>query len=311
VINEFAIFTGTANPTLARTIACELGIKLGGCVVDQYPDGNVAVQLLDSVRRKEVFLMQSTSPPASDHLLELLALADACRRAGAARITAIVPYFGHGRADKRTGRREPIMARLVADILQVVGIDHMITVDLHTPQIEGFFHAPVDSLTAVPTLCQALHGQLPADFVVVSPDVGRVGMASRYAHHLRTSVVILHKQRLSGTETKITHVVGKVSDLACLIVDDMITTGGTVAEAITALLRAGARPEIIVAATHGLFVGGARRKVSHPAVRHVLVTDTVRVPETCWPELQVISIAPLIVGAVNRLVADGSLSELA
>jgi ribose-phosphate pyrophosphokinase len=310
VTKEFTIFAGTANPALARGIARELGAQLGGCVVDRYPDDNVAVQLLESVRRKEVFLMQPTSPPASDHLVELLALADACRRAGAARITAIVPYFGHGRADKRNGRREPIMARLVADVLQVVGIDHVVTVDLHTPQIEGFFHAPVKSLTAVPTLCEALPGRLPADFVVVSPDVGRVGMASRYAHRLGTSVVVLHKQRLSGTKTKITHVIGKVSGLACLIVDDMITTGGTIAESITALLMAGARPEILVAATHGLLVTGAREKLSHPAVRDVLVTDTVCVPKRDWPQLHVISIAPLIADAVKRLVADGSLGEL-
>jgi ribose-phosphate pyrophosphokinase len=310
VTKEFTIFTGTANPALARATACELGTHLGRCEVERYPDGNVAVQLLESVRRREVFLMQSTSPPASDNLLELLALADACRRAGAGRITAIVPYFGHGRADKRNGRREPIMARVIADVLQVVGVDQVVVVDLHTPQIEGFFHAPVDSLTAVPILCQALAGRLPAEIVVVSPDVGRVGMASRYAQSLGTSVVVLHKQRLSGTKTRITHVVGKVSDLACLIVDDMITTGGTVAESITALLAAGARPEITVAATHGLLVTGARENLGHPAVRQVLVTDTVCVPERDWPQLHVISIAPLIADAMLRLVGDGSLDEL-
>jgi ribose-phosphate pyrophosphokinase len=308
--DEFTIFTGTANPALARTIACQLGVQIGMCVVDRFPDGNVAVELLESVRRKEVFLVQSTSPPASDHLVELLALADACRRAGAARITAIVPFFGHGRADKRNGRREPIMARLVADVLQTVGIDHAVMVDLHTPQIEGFFHAPVDSLTAVPTMCETLRGRTPADLVVVSPDVGRVAMASRYARSLGASVVVLHKQRMSGNETKVVRVVGKVSDRACLIVDDMIATGGTIAESITALLAAGARPEVTVAATHGLFVGSAREKLNHPAVREVLVTDTVCPFEGDWPQLHVVSIAPLIAGAVKRLVSDGSLNEL-
>jgi ribose-phosphate pyrophosphokinase len=196
---EFTIFTGTANPAPARAIACELDTHLGRSEVERYPDGNVAVQLLESVRRRKVFLMQSTSPPASDNLLELLALADVCRRAGAGSITAIVPYFGHGRADKRNDRREPIMARVIADVLQVVGVDQVVVVDLHTPQIEGFFYAPVDSLTAVPILCQAVAGRLPADIVVVSPDVGRVGMASRYAQsRLGTSVFVLHKQHLSG-----------------------------------------------------------------------------------------------------------------
>jgi ribose-phosphate pyrophosphokinase len=147
VYNELTIFTGTAKPTLAATIACELDTQVGACVVDRYPDGDIAVKLLDSVRRKEVFLVQPTLPPVNDHLVELLALADARRRSDAFRITAIVPFFGYGRADKRHGRREPIMARVVADLLEAVGISHIVTVDLHTPQIEGFFHAPVDSLT--------------------------------------------------------------------------------------------------------------------------------------------------------------------
>lgn len=309
--DEFTIFTGTANPALAVKIARELGIQVGACVVNRYPDGDVAVQLLDSVRRKEVILVQPTSPPVNEHLVELLALADACRRAGAARMTAIVPFFGYGRADKRHGRREPIMARVVADLLEAVGISHIVTVDLHTPQIEGFFHVPVDSLTAVPTLCRALRDRVPANIAVVSPDVGRVGMATRYAEQcFGASVVVLHKRRVSGSETKVTHVVGDVSGRACLIVDDMISTGGTVAESITALLDAGARPEIMVAATHGLFVLDARKKLGHPAMRELFVTDTVSTTETDWPRLRVISIAPLIAGAVKRLLADGSLAEL-
>jgi ribose-phosphate pyrophosphokinase len=265
VNSEFTIFTGNANPSLAATIARELGAQLGSCVMDRYPDGDVAVQVLDSVRRKEVFLVQPTSPPVNDQLVELLALADACRRAGASRTTSIVPFFGYGRADKRHGKREPIMARVVADLLQVVGIGYIVTVDLHAPQIEGFFHAPVDSLTAVPTLCQAVRDRVPANLVVVSPDVGRVGMATHYAEQCPgASVVVLHKRRVSGSETNVTHVVGEVSGRACLIVDDMISTGGTVAESISALLAAGARPEIIVVATHGLFVLDARKKLSHP-----------------------------------------------
>jgi ribose-phosphate pyrophosphokinase len=183
-------------------------------------------------------------------------------------------------------------------------------VDLHTPQIEGFFHAPVDSLTAVPTLCEALRDRVPANIAVISPDVGRVRMATRYAeHYLGASVVVLHKQRMSGSETKVTHVVGEVSGRTCLIIDDMISTGGTVAESITALLAAGARPEMFVAATHGLFVLDARRKLSHPAVREVYVTDTISVVEKDWPQLHVISIAPLLASAVQRFLTDGSPAE--
>jgi ribose-phosphate pyrophosphokinase len=310
VSDKFTIFTGTANPALAAAVARELGVQVGACAVDRFPDGEVAVQLLEPVRRQEVFLVQPTSPPVNDHLVELLALADACRRAAAARITAVVPYFGYGRADKRHGRREPIMGRVVADLLQAVGISHVVTVDLHTPQIEGFFYTPVDTLTAVPTLCRALRDRLPPDVVVVSPDVGRVPLATHYAQCLGVPVIVLHKRRKSGAETEVTHIVGDVSSRACLIVDDMISTGGTVAESIRALLGAGASPEIIVAATHGLLLRGARDKLEHPSVREVFVTDTVGVAEKDWPQLRVISIAPLIAEALERFLAGGPIGDL-
>jgi ribose-phosphate pyrophosphokinase len=305
VKNEFTIFSGTANPALAQLIAHQLGSRVGHCVVERYPDGEVAVQILESVRRKEVFLMQPTSPPTNDHLIELLALADACRRAGAARIIAVVPFLGYGRADRRHRRREPIMARVIADLLEIVGIDHVVTVDPHTAQIEGFFHAPVDSLTAVPTLCHALQDRLPSGIVIVAPDAARVEMATSYAQCLDAPVAVLHKRRVSGAETEVTHMAGEVSGRSCLIVDDIISTGGTVVESIRALLVAGARPEFIVAATHGLLVQDAREKLSHPAVREVLVTDSVDVRSRDWPQLRIISIAPLVAASLERLAAEG------
>jgi len=310
VRNGFTIFAGTANPALAASIASELGVQLGACNIERFPDGEVAVRVLEPVRRKEVFLVQPTSPPVNDHLVELLALADACRRAGAARITAVMPYFGYARADKRQGCREPITARVIADLLEAVRIDHVVTVDLHAPQIEGFFHLPVDSLTAMPTICRALGDRLPSDAVVVSPDVGRTRLATQYAQCLGARLVVLYKQRKSGTETKVTHVIGDVSNRSCLIVDDIISTGGTLAESVTALLEAGARPEIIISATHGLLLQGARDNLDHPAIREVLVTDTVPVREQNWPKLNVISIAPLIAGALQRFLADGTLADL-
>jgi ribose-phosphate pyrophosphokinase len=310
MIDGFTIFASTANQELAGCITRELGVRLGARTVERFPDGEVSVRLDEPVREKEVFIVQPTSPPVNEHLMELLAFADACRRASAARVTAIVPYFGYARADKRHGRREPITASMVADLLQAVGINHVVTIDLHAPQIEGFFHAPLDSLTAVLALCDALRERLPQGAVVVSPDAGRVRMATEYAHRLRTSVVMLHKQRQSGTETRVTHVVGDVRDRVCLIVDDMISTGGTIAESVEALLEAGARPEIIVAATHGLLLDGARDKLSHEAVREVFVTDTVSVAGKDWPQLRVVSVAPLIAGAIRRFMADGSIGDL-
>jgi len=194
--------------------------------------------------------------------------------------------------------------------MEAAGIDHVVTLDLHAAQIEGFFHIPVDSLTAVPTICQALRERLPAGVVVVSPDTGRVPMATEYAHRLSTSVVVLHKRRASGTETDVTHVVGDVRDRPCLVIDDMISTGGTIARAVEALVAAGARPEIVVAATHGLFVGEARAKLNHEAIREVFVTDSVALNDPSWPHLHVVSVAPLIAGAIRRLLGDQSLGDL-
>jgi ribose-phosphate pyrophosphokinase len=307
---EFVIFGGTANPALAAAVARALGIRLGRSTVERFPDGELTVNVLEVVRRKEVFILQATAPPVNEHLVELLAFTDVCRRASAAHISAIVPYFGYARADKRHGRREPITASMVAEMLQAVGVNHVITIDLHAPQIEGFFHIPVDSLTAVPVMCDAIRPQLPPGTVVVSPDAGRVRMATQYAERLKTSLVVLHKMRESGTKTHVTHLVGHVQDRPCLIIDDMISTGGTIAESISTLRGAGSRPEIYVAATHGLFLAGARSKLTDASVTRMFVTDTVEQTERAWPPLEIVSVASLIAGAIQRVIADGSMSDL-
>lgn len=310
VPHEFVLFAGTANPELAAAIASDLGVAPGACAIDRFPDGETSIQLQESVRRKEVFLVQPLSPPANEHFVELLALADACRRAAAARITAVVPYLGYARSDKRHGRREPIMGRMVADVLEAVGVHHVVTVDLHAPQIEGFFGIPVDALTAVPRLSTYLSEGLSAGVVVVAPDAGAFRMASEYAHRLNGTVAVLHKRRESGTGTQVTHLVGDVASKTCLIVDDMISTGGTLASAIEALLKAGARPELTIAATHGLLLAGARQKLTHEAVKKVVITDTVAGAPKDWPRLQIISIAPVIAEALKRFLEHRSLGDL-
>ncbi len=307
--DEFTIFTGRSNPNLAEQIAQALGVRLGACAIESFPDGEVSIRLDEPVRGREVFIVQSTGPPVNEHLVELLAFADACRRASAASITAVVPYFGYARADKREGSRIPVTASMVADLMQVVGINHVLTVDVHAPQLEGFFRVPVDSLTVVPALHNELRNRLSQDTIVVSPDAGRIRMATEYAHLMNTSVVILHKQRESATETEVTHVVGDVCNRSCLIVDDMISTGGTMAESIKALLSAGARPEITVAATHGLLLDGARENLSHKDVREVVVTDTVAIDKD-WPQLKVVSAAPLIADAIRQFITDRSVCHL-
>jgi len=309
-MHDFILFSGTANPGLTTAIAERLGVPVGAATVERFPDGETAVWLDEPVRGREVILVQPTAPPVNENLIELLAFVDACRRSAAARITAVVPYFGYGRSDKRHGRRGPITGSLVAQLMQVAGIDHVVSIDLHAAQIEGFFHVPVDSLTAVPTLSHVLRDRLAPGTLVVSPDTGRVSMATGYAQKLGSSVIVLHKRRTSGTETAVTHVVGDVRDRACVIIDDMISTGGTIVHAVEALLAAGARPEITVAATHGLFVGEAQARLNHEAIREVMVTDSVEQADRAGPRLHVVTVAGLLSEAIRRLRAGASLGDL-
>lgn len=306
----FTLFAGSGNPDLAISVAREVGVPLGARVIERFPDGETFVRLEQPVRGQEVFIVQPTGPPVNDSLVELLSFIDACRRAAAANITAVVPYFGYARQDKRHGHREPVTASMVAHLLQAVGANHVVTVDLHAAQIEGFFHIPVDCLTALPTVCDALSPLLPRGLIVVSPDEGRVKMAGQYAQRLDSTVAVLHKRRETATKTKVTHVVGEVRGKPCLIIDDMISTGGTIAEATKALLAAGAKPEIFVAATHGPLLASVAERLNHEAIRAVFVTDTIAPVIRDWPKLHVITMAPVIAGAVRRLLAKESLGNL-
>ncbi len=296
---EFVLLSGTAHPALSAGISRELGIPLGSCSVERFPDGEITVHLDESVRKREVFVIQPTSPPVNDHLIELLAFADASRRAAASRFVAVVPYFGYARSDKRGGRRDPIMAGTVASLLQVAGVDQVITIDPHSPQIEGCFQIPVDTWSAVDTLALALRGRIPPQTVIVAPDIGAVRLATRYGELLDRTVVVLHKRRASARQTEITHVVGEVRNRPAVIVDDMISTGGTIRRSIEALLASGARPDIIVVATHGLLLEGARAKLDLPSVREIIVSDSI--PQSNdWPSVRAVSIAPLLADAIRR-----------
>jgi ribose-phosphate pyrophosphokinase len=306
-----SILPGTAHPELAASVARELGTQLAKCRVERFPDGELSVRLEETVRGREVFILQPTSPPVNDHLVELLAFADACRRDSASRIAAVVPYFGYARSDRRNCRREPITASMVAALLQCAGIERVLTIDPHTPQVEGFFHIPVDSLSAVPALCEALRGHLPpGDAVVVSPDAGRVPMATEYADRLGLPLAVLHKRRLSGVETKVTNRVGDVRGRTCLIVDDMIATGGTLVESATALREADALPELFVAATHGLLLGDAAEDLVRAGIRELYVTDSVPARRSLHPAVHVVTVAPLLASAIRRELGGESFQEL-
>jgi ribose-phosphate pyrophosphokinase len=298
-MRSYLLFSGSANRPLAEAVARELGTPLSPCTTERYPDGELTVRLEESVRGREVFVLQPTSPPVNDHLVELLAFADACRHAAAERVVALVPYFGYARSDRRAGRREPIMASLVADLLQSAGIRHLVTVDAHTEQLEAFFRIPVDNLSAVPVLCDTLRDRVPEDAVVVAPDLGAVQRATAVAARLSRPMALLHKQRLSGSEVEIRRIVGEVRGRSCLIVDDMISTGSTIVKSIEALRSAGAHGEVLVAATHRVFSADALSRLHGAGVGEVWVTDTIATAPN--PGVHVVSVAPLLAEAVRRL----------
>jgi len=298
-MSGLAIVPGSAHAALAAEIGQSVGAPVVPVQVDRFPDGELSVRLLEAVRSRTAVIVQPTGPPVDTHLIELLALADACRRAAADRVIAVVPYLGYARGDRRHGRREPIMASLAARLIEAAGVTHLVAVDLHAAQIEGFFHIPVDDLSPFAALVEAVRPELPPDVVVVSPDLGRLALATRVADELHTDAAVVHKRRVSGTESRPLQVIGDVRDRACLVVDDMVTTGGTIAGCVDALLRSGALPEILVAATHGLFVAGADARLRLPAIRRIWITDTL--PQRKDTARTVVSIAPLIANAVRRL----------
>lgn len=304
------LLAGTANSPLAQEIASALESTLGACRIERFPDGEVSLEIDESVRDRAVYLLQPTSAPVNDHLLELLALADACRRAGAARITAVVPYFGYARADKRDRRRSPVTARAVADLMESVGIGHVVTVDAHTPQLEGFFHVPIDDLSAVPALCEAMRPAIPDDAVIVSPDLGGARRAAIYSELLGRPTAICVKRRTSGASVTITQVIGDVRDRTCVIVDDMITTGGTVAKAAKALVAQGAHHDFVVAASHGVLVPGARETMHSAGVRRIVISNSILVAEGGPPAITRVSVAPLLANAIRRLRSGESLRDL-
>ncbi|MDT7920585.1 MAG: ribose-phosphate pyrophosphokinase [Meiothermus sp.] len=303
------LFCGNANRPLAEAVARALGIQLGEATVERFPDGEVRVRLLESIRGDDVYLIQSTAPPVNDHLMELLVLADAVRRSSAGRINAVIPYFGYARQDKQTQGREPITARLVAGLLEHVGIHRVITVDLHAPQIQGFFYQPVDELSAVRLFAEYLETQrLTDNAVVVSPDSGRAEQARRLCERLNLPLAILAKRRTGPRETQVSYVIGDVAGKRPLVIDDIISTGGTIRRGVEALIAAGAAPEVVVMASHAVLVGNARENLAHPAIREVVFTDTIALNPALG--YTILPTAPLLAQAIRRVHTNQSVSVL-
>jgi ribose-phosphate pyrophosphokinase len=306
--SDFMVVSGNANRDLAIAIAQLLDVEIGKCRVERFPDTEVNVQLDEPVRDRQVFIVQSSCPPVDERAMEAFAIADACRRAGASAITWIAPYFGYARSDKRKSRRTPLMGRLVADFAERAGINHVIAVDLHSPQIEGFFRVPLENLTAVPAIADALKENLMPESVIVSPDTGGIKLASAYGARLGCPVAVLHKERLNGAKTVVNRIVGDVRGKPCAIIDDMISTGGTIKNAIEALLQTGASAHIIVAATHPVFTPEAKENLDHPAIREIVVTDSI--PVSNWPRVETVSLAPMLAVAIRRSTAGESMANL-
>jgi ribose-phosphate pyrophosphokinase len=301
---EPMLIAGTANRGLAEHVARALDSALAPVKIERFPDREVHVELQVSPREHDLFLLQPTSPPPDHHLFELLALADAARRAGAARITAVVPYFGYARQDRRASGLEAVTARLVADLLVAAGVHRLITIDLHTDAIEGFFTIPVERLSAVSLLAEAIRSVRPDNGVVVSPDLGAAKLADGYAKLLDLPVAIVHKTRTGPEAVTTTRITGDVRGRTPIIVDDMISTGGTIEAAAAAVADAGANNEgLIVAATHGLFVGSCGERLGGLGIKHLLVTDTIHTGLVLGLTVETVSVTAILAEAVRSLGA--------
>ena len=302
------VLAGSANATLAASVAEELGVTPCQRVLQRFADGELHVEIAETIRGHDVYVIQPTSLPVDEHLLELAFLADACRRAGAARQTAVLPYFGYARQDRRATGREAVGARVVAGLLEDAGYARIVTIDLHAPEIEGFFRIPLEHLSAVRLLAAAV--STTADAVIVAPDLGAVKLARRYQKLLDLPVVVIHKTRVSGSAVSVRSILGDVRDRAPIIVDDMISTGGTIEAAVNAVLQAGGKPEVSVVATHALFVGEAVERLRALPIQQLIGSNTVDTAAELPAHFQVINVAPMLADTIARLHRDQSLEHL-
>jgi len=310
---ELALFTGNANPALAHDIAHHLTIPVGRASVSRFSDGEVNIEIMENVRGRDVFIVQPTSPPANDHLMELLVMVDACKRASAAHITAVVPYFGYARQDRRPrATRTAITAKLVADMISNVGVDRLLTLDLHSDQIQGFFGIPVDNVYGSPVLLGDVWRQAHPNLIVVSPDVGGVVRARAFAKRLDDAeLAIIDKRRPRPNESKVMNIIGEVSGRTCVLIDDMVDTAGTLCLAAQALKDEGAL-KVVAYATHAILSGGAVEKISKSALDEIVVTDTVKLSQAARDcgRIRQLSVASLLAETIRRIRDDDSVSSL-
>ena len=310
---RLVLLSGRSHPELAESVADELGIALSPTLAYDFANGEIFIRFRESVRGTDAFVLQSHTTPINTWIMEQLIMIDALKRASAKRITVIVPFYGYARQDKKHRGREPISARLMADLFKAAGADRLMTVDLHTSQIQGFFDGPVDHLFALPLLAEHVASRVSTDQItVVSPDAGRVRVAERWTDVLGAPLAIIHKRRDPDVpnQVRVFEVVGDVQDRVCVVVDDMIDTGGTIVKAAETLFENGAK-DVIVAATHGILSDPARDRLQQSQISEVVVTDTLPIPpERQFDKLTVLSIAPILAMAINEVFTDGSVTSM-
>lgn len=309
---DMMVFTGNANPKLAESVARHLGIHLGRATVSRFSDGEVMVEIMEHVRGKDVFILQSTCAPTNDHLMEIMVMVDALRRASAARITAAIPYFGYARQDRRPrSARVAITAKVVANMLTGVGVDRVLTMDLHSDQIQGFFDIPVDNVYASPILLSDVWRHNYPNLIVVSPDVGGVVRARALAKQLDADLAIIDKRRPKPNVAKVMNIIGDVAGRTCLIMDDMVDTANTLCEAANALKEKGAE-RVVAYCTHGVLSGPAIERLEKSAIDELVVTDTIPLNENArnCKRVRQLSIAELMAETLRRINAEESVSSL-
>lgn len=305
--NNYALFAGTSHPELAQQIAGCLGIMLGKARIETFPDGEIGVRILESVRGRDVFIVQTIARNPNFYLMELLILVDAFKRASARSIIAVIPYYGYARQDRRGIAREPITAKLVADLLQSAGVTRVLTMDLHTEQIQGFFDIPVDNLYARSILVELLSKQELSHSIIVSPDIGSIKMARGYAEALKVDLAIVDKRRVSARQVEMEALIGDVKGKDVLLIDDMYSTGGTLKTAARVCKQAGAK-RVFACVTHGLFVGNG---LEDSEIEKIVMSNTVPSPNTVdRKRLEVVSVAPLFAKAIESILGAKSISSL-
>ena len=309
------ILAGNSHPALAMQIASALGLPLGKCEVGHFADGEVSVSIGETVRGSDVFLIQSTCGPVNDNLMELLIMIDACKRASAGRITAVIPYFGYARQDRKSKARDPISAKLVADILTAAGADRVLTMDLHAHQLQGFFDIPVDNLYGAPLF--ATHylrrfGYGREDMVVVSPDVGSVARARSFAMKMGLGLAIVDKRREKANCSEVMNIIGNVEGKTCLLLDDMVDTAGSLCGAAKAIVEVGGAKEVYACASHGVLSGPAIDRINDSVIDELLLLDTIPYPQgkPACDKIHYLPVAPMFAEAINRIYEEMSISSL-